>query len=214
MMPLSTLVDELQADCPPVDGAPTDAQYEKAVKDSVADFGRRAGRIKRETLNIVSGTQAYDLPADFISLVNLIALYSDGNVLNTPQGLIPLSGSYYEEYLVVNRQIKFYPTPQYSLEREYRYKAGWALTVDSGGDFYEELNEDEAAIALLLARSLVNRQKANALGGGVNYQQGDVRVETTSAAAELVKSVESLRSDYLAAVEQFVGMQTVYGEMP
>lgn len=205
MMTLDELVAQLEADVPAENGTPSEAQYARAVKDAVADFGRRAGRIKRTTLNIVSGTASYVLPMDFIKMVNLVGLFGQDGILNTPQGLIPLEAAYAEEYLVNGGVITFYPTPQYTMAREYRYKAGWALTEESGGDYYDDLTEDEAAIALMLARANATRHKADALGGGFNYRQGDVSVDTTGQAAELSGTVEKLSADYQAAVERYVG---------
>jgi hypothetical protein len=211
MIALATLVDELKEDVPVENSVPSDEQFEYAIQRAVEDFGRRAGRIKRETLSIVSGTSTYDLPADFIKLINLVSYYTENGVLNTPSGLIPLSGTYVEEHLVNNGQIKFYPTPTYSMDREYRYKAGWALTVDSGGDFYEDLGEVEAAIALKYAKALVLKNKADALGGGFNYRQGDMQVDTGMQADSLRKDQEAAKADYLAAVETYVGTVLVMG---
>lgn len=212
MIMLDTLIAQLQADVPAENGTPSEAQYERAVKDAVADFGRRAGRIKRATLNIVAGTATYPLAADFVRMVNLVGLYGECGILNTPQGIIPLgTGEIYEEYLVYGQEITFCPTPVYTMAREYRYKAGWALTVESGGDYYDDLTEDEAAIALILARANATRHKADALGGGISYRQGDVAVDTTGQAHQLHRMIDNLMASYLAAVDAYVGTVLVMG---
>jgi hypothetical protein len=211
MIALATLIDDLKADVPVENNVPSDEQFEKAIMRAVEDFSRRAGRIKRATLAIVSGTATYELPADFIKMINLVSLYSLGGVINSPSGLIPFSGDFTEEYVVNNGQITFYPTPSYSMEREYRYKAGWALTVDSGGDYYEDLGDAEAAIALKYALALVLKNKADALGGGFSYRQGDVQVDTGTQAESLRKDQDAARADYLAAVETYVGTVLVMG---
>ena len=53
MLELNDLVTRLQEDCPAEAGVPSEAQYERAIKSAVADFGNRAGRVKRATLQIV-----------------------------------------------------------------------------------------------------------------------------------------------------------------
>lgn len=212
MMLLDDLVTRLQEDCPADEGVPSAEQYERAVKNAVADFGERAGRVKRATLQIVTGTASYDLPEDFLKMVKMLGLCSEDGVLITPQGLIPVTPGYREEYRVNGLTITFYPTPAYSVAREYRYKAGWALSVDSlEGEFYDDLTEREAGIVLLLAQSLATSKQLNALGGGFAYRQGDVSVDTTNQAQGLSSRVDALKRDYLEAVNAYIGTFLVMG---
>ncbi len=212
MLALTDLVARLQEDCPAEAGVPSEAQYERAVKSAVIDFGERAGRSKQGTLNITAGTATYDLPEDFLKLIRLSSLYAPDGILNSPAGLIPVGTGFCEEILVNGLTITFSPTPQYTLAREYRYKAGWALNVDSeNGEYYEELTERHAKIVMLLAQSLATKSKSNAAGGGMSYRQGDVSVDTTANARNLELQADALKADYLAAVEAYVGTVLVMG---
>jgi hypothetical protein len=212
MILLSDLVSRLMEDCPADAGVPSETQYERAVKNAIIDFGERAGRTKRATLQIVADTASYELPDDFLKIVKMSSLMSEGDIINSAQGLIPVTPGYCEEYLINGLTITFYPTPAYSLAREYRYKAGWALSVDSlSGEVYDDLTEREAKIIMLLAQSLAKQKIENALGGGFSYRQGDVTVDTTGEANSLKASAERLKADYLAAVDAYNGTVLVMG---
>jgi hypothetical protein len=211
MLTLDELVLRLQEDCPAEARVPSEAQYERAIKEAVADFGNRAGRVKRATLQIVAGIATYDLPADFLKIVKMGSLFAQDGLIISAQGLIPVNTAYAEEYRVNGQTITFYPTPAYTLARDYRYKAGWALSVQAEGEVYEELTSSEAGIVMLLAQSLAKRKIENAADGGFSYHQGDVSVDTTGAANSVKASAESLKADYLEAVEAYVGTVLVMG---
>jgi len=203
---LSDLIEQLQEDVPAVDSVPSEAQYERAVKDAVRDFSRRAGQEKLAEIEVVSGSATYDLPTDFLSVIAWQGIWSPDNILNTPQGLIPVPEGWRERINIRNGQLTILPTPTYSMTRELRYKAGWALTEDDYGDFYDDMGEEEAAIVLLKARALAQTKKDNAAStGGYKYQVGSVSVDTTSQASAAGSSVESLESEYLERVKIYVG---------
>jgi len=203
---LSDLVLRLQADVAAEDGVPSTAQYERAITDAVIDFGNRAGRVKRATLNVLAGISSYVLPDDFISMVKIISHYAEGGVMVTSTGLVVVGPGYCEEYRINGQTITFYPTPTYAMEREYRYKAGWALNIETpGAEYYEDLTEREASVILLLAGSLANGKKENAAGGGFMYRQGDVTVDTSAGAVGLNSLVKSLKDDYAVAVANYIG---------
>lgn len=204
---LSDLVTQLAEDIPAENGVPSESQYTQAVKEAVVDFGNRAGRTKQAKLNIVAGTDAYTLPADFLKMIQLPSLNSGQDVAITPDGIIPLSANFRETYTIVGGQIIFDPVPTYTMVRSYRYKAGYAL--DEG--IYPELTETHVVLLMKLARSLALRRKANAAGGGINYRQGDVSVDTTQHATSLALQADALKSDYLDAVDAYNGATLVMG---
>lgn len=207
---LSELIERLQEDVPADSGVPSADQYERAIKDAVRDFSRRAGQEKIWDLDVVANTATYDLPADFLSVIALQNFWSTDGVLNTPQGLIPIPSGFTERITTRNGQLTILPTPSYTLTRQLRYKAGWALTEGadedySTDDFYEDMGEEEAGIILLKARSLAQRKKDNASsGGGYRYQVGGVSVDTTQSSSA-AQTPESLESDYLERVKVYVG---------
>jgi hypothetical protein len=207
MIYLSELVESLQADVPAQDGVPSEAQYEAAIKKAVQDFGLRAGHKKIATLNIVAGTAIYDLPADFLKIISLSALYAQDGIINTAAGIIPLSADFSEEYTIRNGKITFYPTPLYTLARTISYKAGYALTSDDYGELYDDLGEREADIAMLMAQGIAVTKIANAAAGegGFSYRQGDVTVDLTGHVMGLQNTAKALENQYLQAVEVYIG---------
>jgi len=212
MITLDDLIERLEVDVAAEDGTPSEAQYEQAIKDAVADFGRRAGRKKFSALTVVAGTATYDLPADFLRMIALAGMPTQNNVLNTAMGLIPLPQSgFHEDTSIVKGQIIIRPTPAYTLTREFSYKAGWALTEDDYGGYYDEMGEEEAGIVMLYAQSLAISKQVNALGGGFAYSQGDVRVDTGNQKSGLQSRADALRSEYLTAVSNYNGHYMVMG---
>lgn len=213
MIYLAEIIERLTEDVPAQDGVPSETQYERAVKDAVADFGRRAGRVKRSTLNIIAGTASYDLPDDFLSMIAMSGIVGADGVLNTAYGLIPVSTGFAESFTIANRVITFSPTPSYNVSRAYRYKAGWAISGEDELAGYEDMSEDEAAIVLLKAKALAVGKIASAAAseGGFSYRQGDVTVDLSGHVSGLQASVLALDTEYLAAVEIYVGTVLVMG---
>jgi hypothetical protein len=211
-IPLSTLVGRLRVDVPPRDGVPSDAQYERCVKDAVTDFGQKAGRSKIGSISIVSGTAAYTLPTDFVRLIQMDSLSSDGRVINRGGGLIPMSSGFSETWTISNGQLTFYPTPAYTMVRYFEYQAGWAL---DGSDNYTDMSEVEAGVLLHLARSQALTAQANiAAREAWSYQMGEARVSKERLAAELREQAKQARADYDAALMSYnsrsVGMRATY----
>src|SRR5687768_4507420 len=99
---LSDLIDKLQSKVPARNDVPSDSQYRQAVIDAVDDFSLRASREKITTLQIVSGTATYDLPADFVKIIKLEGLACGDGVLNTSAGLIPLSSPMLTERITIS----------------------------------------------------------------------------------------------------------------
>lgn len=213
---LSDLVTRLQDDVPARNSIPSADQYERAVKDAVADFSRRSGRIKITSLSIVSGTASYALPADFVKLVGLEAIAGPGGIINSPSGLIPVSATFEERWTVADSQITFYPTPSYTLARDLEYQAGWILDT---GDQYQEMGDLEAGIILKLAAAHALTFQANkAAQEAWQYQIGDERVSKERLAEALRAQAKESRDAYEVELKTYssgmgggpVGMRATY----
>jgi hypothetical protein len=205
---LSELVVDLMEDVPAEDGVPSTTQYENAIKDAVRDFSERCGLEQIGTLNIVSGTATYDLPADFLSLITLIDMSGDG-VLISPQGLIPLSTLWCERKTIRNGQITLFPTPSYTLARVLRYKAAW-IGTDIGGEYpdieYETMSEREARIVLLKAQAIGLTKQANAQAGtAIKYSFGAVSEDLGGASESSRKNSNDLEREFDEACRKYNG---------
>lgn len=214
---LSTLEARLTTDVPAVDGVPSTTQYENAIKDAVRDFSERCGVEQIGTLNVVPGTATYDLPADFLKLIVLETFESIDGVIITASGLIPTNITYEERFTIRNGQITFYPTPSYTMARDFRYKAAWVGTViedsGSGDDLdYETMSEREARIILLKAQSIALGKQANAQAStSIKYSFGAVSEDLGGSAESGRKSSESIEKEYLAACKVYNGAHAAYG---
>lgn len=205
-MLLSELIERLQGDVPAEDDVPSEEQYENAVKDAVQDFSERCGVTQIGTINIVSGTATYDLPADFLKLIKLTTLTGDG-VLHSASGqLIPVPADWCERHTIRNGQITFYPIPRYTLTRDIHYKAGWVLTDDDYSGDYETLGDREARIVLLKAKSMSLTKKANAQeGSSIKYSFGAVSEDLSGTSDSSRKDAKVFEDDYLAACDKYNG---------
>lgn len=201
MTTLAAMVADLQSEVPAVDGTPTTAQYNQAVEEAVIDFSRRCGLIKIGSLSIISGTATYSLATDFLKMINLDALVGIDGVIVTDR-LIPVSKDFEEEHTIVNKQITFYPTPQYTMTRYYRYKMAWVATT---GD-YTTLGEDEAQIVLLLAKSKCLMKIANdQAGDNIKYSFGAVSEDLGGASDTSRKNANDAEREYLDACKAYNG---------
>ncbi len=206
---LIDLVEQLEENVPAKDGVPSAAQYAQAVPDEAADFSRRCGRVKIATLSVVSGTASYALASDFVQLVKLYSLSNADGIINSGTGLIPVNVSWTEKYQVADGTITFYPTPEYTLSRDYEYKAGWVL---DSSDVYQEMGSFEAGIVLLLAEARALGLQANvAAQQAWSYQIGDERVSKEKLADVLRAQAEARKADYMDAVRQYGGRGRTIG---
>lgn len=205
---LDDLVTYLEADVPARDSVPSEGQYEKCVKDAVADYGRRRPLEKITTLDIVNGTAVYDLPTDFLRLIKLErSTIMDGNVIISDEGIIPVSSTYEERYTIAGVQITFYPTPTYTLSRDLRYVAKHVLDES---DEYPDLLDEDAEIVLLKAQALALQKQANAMAPNAwKYGLGDESVDKTNQVRALREQAEFIEKQYLEAVRAAVGTRCV-----
>ena len=214
-MLLSELVDRLVEDVPAEDGVPSSEQYENAVRDAVRDFSERCGLEQIATLNVVSGTATYDLPADFLRLIRLTQLGGVGIMYGADSQIIPLSGNWCEKHTIRNGKITFYPIPRYSLAREFSYKAAWVSTLadeDYADEDFETLGEREARIVLLKARSIASTKKANAqAGSAIKYSFGAVSEDLTGGVESTKATADQMESEYLEACKVYNGQHAMYG---
>lgn len=208
---LGNLVQRLMQEVPAADGVPTPAQYEQAVRDAVRDFSRRCGLAKISSLAIVPNTATYTLPADFLSMILLESPATADGVVITNTGLIPISADWEETHTIVNQQITFYPTPAYSMTREFKYKAGWVLDIN---DEYSTMGEEEAQIVLMKAQAICNNKIANAMSadGVLKYSLGAVSVDKGSNPDMLVNRAYRIHGEYVQACEAYNG-RTLMGGM-
>lgn len=198
------LVTLLQADVPARGGVPSAAQYERAIKDAVADFSRRRPMTLITTLSIISGTASYDLPDDFLFDIKLDDFTALDGIIHTSAGIVPLSSDWNERYTINGRTITFTPTPSYTLERTLRYAAGHVLNES---EVYPYLTDEDAGILLLKAQAIALRKQALAavtasIGEIVEYAIGDERVKKSSPSQVLSAQASSLEAQYLAEFER------------
>lgn len=201
---LAALVTQLQGYVSASGGIPTSAQYEQAIKDAVSNFNDRVGFKRRASLSIVANTATYALPTDFLKMIELVTLPSNGMVTIIGSNLMlgsPGQSGLKEEWEIVNKQITFYPTPCYTGTRYLWYKAGHVLDES---DTYANMDDADASLIMLKARALSLRLKADQASAGLTYRFGDVSVQK-QVTGDQTKAT-NLEKDYNDAIEKRIGV--------
>lgn len=202
---LADLILDLQEDVPPVDGIPSDAQYERAIKDAVAEFSRQCGLVKNTFINIISGTATYNLPSDFLKKIEFDSPYDPKHgVMITSTGIIPFGNltPFEEEITIQNGVMTINPTPAYTMERYLEYKAAWVL---DGSDNYP-LTEDEVEIVMLKAKAIAFEKINNASASGVfRYTIGNMSVDKSGLGDGYSKRVGEFEDKFERACKHYNG---------
>lgn len=202
---LATLAARLETAVPALNDVPAD--YEQLVRDAVAQLSNDAPLVRTTTINVVAGTAAYDLPADFLFLIELSATNSINGVMISDAGLIPMATTADEYTDLTGDQIVFVPTPTYTASRTLRYAAGYAL---DNSDSYPRLSENAARVALLYAQHLALLAQANAVAPqGWRYSIGDEMIDKSNQGKGLATQAERLHSEYQTAVKRLQGYGSV-----
>lgn len=196
---LSELAERLQAAVPPRADAPSAAEYTQYVRDALLQLSQDAPLVRTAVLSVEQGVATYDLPDDFLFLIDLESPSHPSGVKVTPAGLVPVPTVWQEQVEVLGAQITFMPTPVHSTERRYRYAARY--TPDAT-DSYARLTQNGARIALLYARHLALSRQADAVAGdGWRYQIGDEMVDKTRQGDGLRGQAQAALDEYRRAVE-------------
>lgn len=202
---LADMVADLQEDVPAVDAVPSDAQYERAIKDAVAEFSRLCGLVKNTTISIVSGTATYDLPADFLKKILFESPYDPQHgVMITTTGIIPFGtlAPFDEEITIRNLVMTIYPTPQYTMARYLEYKAAWVL--DESDEY--PLTDDEVQIVMLKAKAIAFEKINNAsASSGIKYTMGNFAVDKTGVGEGYAKKVTDFETQFTKACKDYNG---------
>lgn len=203
MTTLATLVNRLKRYVPARSSVPADDDYEQIVKDAVLQLSQDLPILRTTTVSVVSGTASYDLPTDFLSLIELSTAPAADGVYITETGLVPLPVDIEPERVTVEGdQIVIYPTPTYTTSRTLRYAALHELVDDA----YTRLTENGARVALLYAQHLVLMQQANAVAGdGWSYQIGDERVDKSKQGQGIRDQADSMLKQYQSVVHSQQG---------
>ena len=201
---LNLLVQRVVADVPARDGIPSLEQAQIAVVNAARALGWRQSLVRYSTIAVVSGTATYSLPADFVELIQLDSPVSaSGSVIVSGAGLIPVPQSWQETYAIANRQITFYPTPQYTLVRNIEYKAGYVLDASN---VYTNMDEDaEEPIVHKACAECLYLQANKAAADAWQYQVGDERVSKEKLASELRAQAQALEKKFEAAIAGGIG---------
>lgn len=205
MIKLTELTYRLQRMVPARNSIPATDDYEQLVRDAVMQLSQDLPILRTATISVVSGIASYDLPSDFLNLIEVVSLSNPTGILVTSAGLVPVPADFEEQVRVEGLKVVFEPTPTYTLIRSIRYAAFHEL-VDDG---YATLTENGARAALLYAQYLALTQQANAVAGdGWSYQIGDERVDKSRQGEGLRSQADGVLKQYESVVKSQQGYGT------
>jgi hypothetical protein len=203
---LSDLVARLAIDVPAQDGYPAASQYEDAVHDAVHALNDRYTAKRLHEFATVSNQADYALPADFLGVIQFSPLVSDGNVLITASGLVPvpLFGFAEEEITISGETLTIHPTPTYALTRQLWYKAGHVL---DGSDAYPTMTARIASIVSIKAQANAWRLVCGKVSRGKawKYQIGDVMIDKTNVGKALKEWVSDYDGEFDDRIKSLIG---------
>lgn len=191
----------------PVSSNPTPVQYANMVREAINTVSVRVPQEKMATITVMSGTDTYDLPVDFLFEIRMEALVGPDGVGYDMNGFLMVSSANFtERHIISGLTLKFVPTPAYGSQRRIWYAASYQ--PDENG-IYIEMTESIAQLVLLKAEELVLKSQAQdeaTRSGGFSYQFGDVRVDKKEAAGTLQKQAQARANDFERAVAEMVGL--------
>lgn len=210
---LLTMVNRLRLDVHARNEVPSESQYAMAVTDAVLDYSQRCPITKSGTLTLVANQAAYDLPADFLSLIDVENpnIYDGGSgLMNTPFGLVPTAiGGGIQTTRVEGGQIIFDPAPTYAMTRKFRYRAIYAMVSET----YPSLGDVDAQIIGLKARaSALSLQATAEAGDAISFSIGDESVDKRGGVAALQDATRQALAAYETAVTRRVGVVALRSE--
>ena len=207
---LAELALRLERAVPPRDGAPSD--YELLCQEAAQQLGLDVPIVTTTTLTIAPGQASYNLPADFLYVIELATPPTYGDVMITNGGLIPLPGGWSERFYVEGGVLRLEPAPTYTAVRTLKYAAGYAL---DGSGMYTRMSENGARIALLYAKHLALSEQANAQAGdGWSYKIGDESVDKRGVAASIQAQAKAALDAYQNALRPLRGYGAQYRANP
>lgn len=206
MISLSVLAQRLSSSVPVRDGVPPD--YERLVQDAIQQLSTDVPMVTTTLLLINQGVANYPLPADFLYAIDFSAPVSQGGVIISDRGLIPVPKGFSEQHYFEGTSLRIYPVPNYTMSRVLRYAS---LHVLNGQGVYEKLNENAARIALIYARYLaLMEQAAAASSNGWSYKIGDESVDKSKVGASLQAQAGEALKNYENALRPIKSYTTRY----
>lgn len=196
MVTQDALVSRLLSVLPQSNDQPAPTFYDQAVKDAVAAYSRRIPVYKTATISVLPDVDAYQLPADFLALVQLEGSPSGGLIVG--EELTPTATVSTEVLNIRGAQLIISPTPTYTLARRLVYDAYHVLGAGTPAQ-YDTLGERDAeAVVLAAAINVLKQRAARAAGAAWSYSVGDERIDKSKLSSALWETIGEMERRYEA----------------
>jgi len=186
----------------------SDTAWTQAAKDAVLEVSRKRAMKSPLTITAEAGRDEYPLPNDFLFMIDFPTSnkWRDGDILNTPGGIIPLSTSqtFPEEVYVRGKNLIIVPAPQYAYTLNGEYAA--AHLLDENGE-YPTLSEDIALTVIKKVKVIALNIMARRAAQAVDFTEGETRLEFSKRAKQLEELALKAELDYRKDIDKAVVMQ-------
>ena len=183
----------------------SEEQMYSAIKRAVRAFSKKVSMQRRYTLNVVSGTAAYELPGDFIGLIDFESNLTPDGVYIQPGGMmVPTNaGSLPGPYEITGKTITFLSTPSFAATLYMRYRAGHVLNDDQ---VYPYLEDEAMDIVITKAQAEALRfVNAGSVGDNWKYQFGDVMIDKSNLNNSVQAVITNLNAEFDQLVADYTG---------
>lgn len=181
----------------------TDLTWTRIAKDAVTAYSKKFPIIKQWALSLLADVDTYPVPDGFLYLVDFptSSKWRDGDVLNTPSGLVPFneSLSYPEEVRVQGKSIWVSPTPQSSIDIEAKYAAAHILDVNND---YSTIPDSDISIVLAKMKAMALDAMAQKASEAVDYSEGDTRLVFSNRAKQYESLAAKAELAYLKLINK------------
>lgn len=206
---IAQLADRLQRAVPVRNDVPGD--YERLAQDAVAQLSQDVPVITAATIQVTAGQATYDLPADFLFVIELGGMPTQGGIIVGGNGLIPVGSGWQEQHYIEGDTLRLDPVPTYSATRTLRYAAQHVATAG----VYPRLSENGARVAMLYGQYLALLEQANAVAGDAwSYKIGDESVDKRGQGAAIQAQASAVLTNYQNAIRPLQGHGRQYRQNP
>jgi len=207
---LDEMVSRLESSAPAKDGVP--ANYAEVVQEAVAKLGQDLPLRRSVAVAVVAGQATYELPEDFLRLVQLTPLAAtDGVIITDVLTPVGMAGRR-ERVIAEGETLRIDPTPAYNAVRMLEYEAGY--TFANGA--FQGLTQNGARLALLYARHTALSQQAGvAAGKAWKFRIGDEEVDRSKTGDAMAAQAQQALQQYereVAGLRRGAGVRSQYGD--
>lgn len=203
---LAELTTRIRRNTTTYNNIPNAEQIAEAISRAFSDLADKAPHLRSSTINVVAGTAAYNLPADFHAIKSFDLATGGGYMIGDT--MYGSSSTYTEIIKVEDGQLKISPTPTANQTRTLEYYARHILTTGTY-PYCEERHVNAVIWRAILYICLAKAAEAERVSW--TETQGDVRVDKSGIFKAIMVERENAEKEWNNALAAIVDPTSGYG---